>query len=292
MTEDEARRILQLEEGSSPKMIREAYLHLVKVWHPDRFEHDPRLRARATRTLRDVNTAYAVLQHLQSASSVGADRSGNSPVQESNDVSPRVATRTALGVSIRRAIVLGAGFGVVVAIALAIRPLSTPAAADATALDPPTVADDNGAALPGPQRSAVPPAVPVDDRRPLSGVGLSPASQRGTGSVPIFNRGAHDAVVVLARDGVHVYASYVRAGEKVQIAGVAEGDYDVLLTAGGTWREDRFTVSAIFLARGKTLRVRDGTGERLVNATSTLVLPSVLPDAEFQTVETFGVRLP
>ena len=268
-------------------MIREAYLLLVKVWHPDRFEHDPRLRARAARTLRDVNEAYAVLQ--QRPASPGARESSRPP---SDDVSPRAATRTALAVSLRRAIVLGAGFGVVVAIALALRPLSAPAAVDESGHDTPTVASDTVDTPPIPQRSAVRAPAPADERRPLSGGGFSSASQRGTGSVPIFNRGARDAVVMLAREGAPVYATYVRAGEKVQIAGVAEGDYDVLLTVGGAWREDRFTVGAIFLARAQTLRVRDATAERLEAATSTLTLPRALPDAEFQTAEPFGVQLP
>jgi hypothetical protein len=287
MTEYEARRILQLEAGSPPEMIREAYVLLVKVWHPDRFEHDPRLRARAARTLRDINEAYAVLQ--QRPASPGASESSRSP---SDDVSPRAATRTGIGVSLRRAIVLGAAFGVVVAIALAFRPLSAPAAVDESAHDTPAVTSHTVDTPPIPQRSAVRPPAAVDEHRPLSGGGFSSASKRGTGSVPILNRGARDAVVVLAREGAHVYATFVRAGEKVQIVGVTEGDYDVLLTVGGAWREDRFTVGAIFLARGQTLRVRSATAERLENAASTLILPRALPDAEFQTAEPFGVQLP
>jgi hypothetical protein len=286
MTEYEARRILQLEEGSPPELIREAYLLLVKVWHPDRFEHDPRLRARAARTLRDINEAYAVLQKRPASPGV------REPNRSPSDVSTRAATRTALAVSLRRAIVLGAGFGVVVAIALAFRPLSAPAAVDESAHDRPAVTNDTVDAPAIPQRSAVRPPAAVDEHRPLSGGGFSAASKRGTGSVPIFNRGPRDAVVVLAREGAHVYATYVRAGEKVQIAGVAEADYDVLLTVGGAWREDRFTVGAIFLARSQMRRVRDATAERLESATSTLILPRALPDAEFQTTEPFGVRLP
>jgi hypothetical protein len=131
----------------------------------------------------------------------------------------------------------------------------------------------------------------VDEHRPLSGGGFSSASTRGTGSVPIFNRGDRDAVVVLAREGAHLYATYVRAGEKVQIAGVAEGEYEVLLTVGRTWREDRFTVGATFLARRQTLRVGDATAERLEQA-STLILPRASLDTEFQTADPFEVQLP
>jgi len=62
MTHGEALRTLNLDRGCSRVEIRQAYLDMVKVWHPDRFQHDPGLRAKADRALRDVNQAYRVLQ--------------------------------------------------------------------------------------------------------------------------------------------------------------------------------------------------------------------------------------
>jgi len=43
--------------------VKAAYRDLVKVWHPDRFPHDPRLQHKAEEKLKELNTAY---HHLQS----------------------------------------------------------------------------------------------------------------------------------------------------------------------------------------------------------------------------------
>jgi curved DNA-binding protein CbpA len=58
----EALDLLALKPGASPLEIKEAYRDLVKVWHPDRFGSDPRLRQKAEDRLRDLNEAYGVLQ--------------------------------------------------------------------------------------------------------------------------------------------------------------------------------------------------------------------------------------
>ena len=44
---------------------RRAYRDLVRVWHPDRFAGDPRLRSRAEERVKLLNTAYDTLvRHL------------------------------------------------------------------------------------------------------------------------------------------------------------------------------------------------------------------------------------
>jgi len=53
--------ILGLERDASKSQIKEAYRDLAKVWHPDRFQNDPRLRAKAEATFKQVNTAYEAL---------------------------------------------------------------------------------------------------------------------------------------------------------------------------------------------------------------------------------------
>lgn len=55
-------RVLGLHPGASAEEIREAYLDMVKVWHPDRFAHDPGLQARAGDKLRQINIAYGALR--------------------------------------------------------------------------------------------------------------------------------------------------------------------------------------------------------------------------------------
>jgi len=55
-------RTLGLEVNSSPEQVKQAYRDLVRVWHPDRFSHDERLRLIAQEKLREINGAYEVLK--------------------------------------------------------------------------------------------------------------------------------------------------------------------------------------------------------------------------------------
>jgi hypothetical protein len=58
----EALDVLALRPGATAVEIKEAYRDLVKVWHPDRFGSDPRLRQKAEEKLKQLNKAYLVLQ--------------------------------------------------------------------------------------------------------------------------------------------------------------------------------------------------------------------------------------
>src|SRR5436190_19464913 len=60
-------KVLGLAPGASEQAIREAYRDLVKVWHPDRFGSDARLREKAEERLRDLNNAFAHLQNYRPA---------------------------------------------------------------------------------------------------------------------------------------------------------------------------------------------------------------------------------
>ena len=62
MLTNEALDILALRPGASAVEIKGAYRDLVKVWHPDRFGSDPRLREKAEDKLKQINEAYLVLQ--------------------------------------------------------------------------------------------------------------------------------------------------------------------------------------------------------------------------------------
>jgi hypothetical protein len=59
-------KILDLSEPpDSAAQIREAYLDAVKVWHPDRFEGDARLRAKAEDRFKNLQVAYRELtEHI------------------------------------------------------------------------------------------------------------------------------------------------------------------------------------------------------------------------------------
>jgi hypothetical protein len=50
---------LELEPGATADEIKAAYLDLVKVWHPDRYQNEsPRLREKAEQKLKSINLAY------------------------------------------------------------------------------------------------------------------------------------------------------------------------------------------------------------------------------------------
>lgn len=50
--------LLGVAPGASAKELKEAYRDLAKVWHPDRFSHDPRLQQKAQEKLKEINEAY------------------------------------------------------------------------------------------------------------------------------------------------------------------------------------------------------------------------------------------
>jgi DnaJ domain len=53
--------VLALRPGATAAEIKEAYRDMVKVWHPDRFGSDLRLRQKAEDRLKQINLAYQVL---------------------------------------------------------------------------------------------------------------------------------------------------------------------------------------------------------------------------------------
>jgi hypothetical protein len=69
---DEALDVLALRPGASPSEIKEAYRDLVKVWHPDRFGNDLRLRQKAELQLKSINEAYRVLRSNSGAGGIPA----------------------------------------------------------------------------------------------------------------------------------------------------------------------------------------------------------------------------
>lgn len=53
--------VLGVAEGASAQELKAAYRDLAKVWHPDRFAHDPRLQQKAQEKLKEINEAYEQL---------------------------------------------------------------------------------------------------------------------------------------------------------------------------------------------------------------------------------------
>lgn len=61
MTRNEACAVLDLPRNASRVEIDDAYRLLVRVWHPDRFNHSPELQSATEAKLKRINEAYAVL---------------------------------------------------------------------------------------------------------------------------------------------------------------------------------------------------------------------------------------
>lgn len=67
MTEElrRAYSVLELPPDCAPSEIRQAYHDLVRVWHPDRHQHEPeRLRLRAEEKLKEITLAWEKLRLL------------------------------------------------------------------------------------------------------------------------------------------------------------------------------------------------------------------------------------
>ena len=58
-------RTLDVEPGASPDDVRAAWRDLAQVWHPDRFQGNPRLQEKAQETLKRINEAYESLKRLE-----------------------------------------------------------------------------------------------------------------------------------------------------------------------------------------------------------------------------------
>ena len=56
-----AYELLGVKPGVSNRELKAAHRDLAKVWHPDRFLHDPRLQEKAQDKLKEINEAYELL---------------------------------------------------------------------------------------------------------------------------------------------------------------------------------------------------------------------------------------
>ncbi len=82
---DEAFQTLELDCGATEEMVRQAYRELVKIWHPDRFENDAKLKARAQEKLKNINLAYELLiDHFNSTKPTAPGRYADNPMAQAN----------------------------------------------------------------------------------------------------------------------------------------------------------------------------------------------------------------
>jgi hypothetical protein len=249
MTEQDARAILSLEPGCTPEQVREAYKDLVKVWHPDRFANDERLREKAARRLQEINQAYALLQGDADAGAARAsvDRAASVDTEWTPDREPAPAAATDSNSSLVRLIATGAalGFGVVAIVTMVFWPQLRPSApvdssVSASAIQE-TPLQDSTALSP---RSGNDPSPRV--QRPVSGSELITPERQGGGSLVVYNQSQHDGVVSLVTPAGSERAVYVRAGEQATLANVATGRYQVRMALGREWVENRFSRDASY----------------------------------------------
>ena len=80
-------KTLDVDPSAPWELIQQAYRDQVKIWHPDRFGHDQRLRDKAQERLKKVNAAYEWLKERKGTRPLGSARS--SPNESSRAQTPR-----------------------------------------------------------------------------------------------------------------------------------------------------------------------------------------------------------
>lgn len=232
MTEAEALRILHVARDASPAEIRRAYLDLVKVWHPDRFQSDARLRERAQRTLQEINTAYTLLEH-------GTTGARAEPNVNTDPVAPAPAGDTLwLGLHPHTVLAIGAGLALGVGLALALIFQSTPApAADLVTEPTASIAPTDTPSQPAtPAPAAAPrPRPATQPPRPDSGTEIGPRGPAGRGALTIRSGLALDGVVELSNEAGQRRRIYLRRGEQITLLDLVPGVYQLRFAAGTGW---------------------------------------------------------
>jgi len=102
-------KVLGLVPGASEQAVREAYRDLVKVWHPDRFGTDERLRQKAEERLRDLNDAFAHLQGYRPAQSDRDSSTRASGAPNRPDASSSTGRRLSISGRMARTLVVSCG---------------------------------------------------------------------------------------------------------------------------------------------------------------------------------------
>jgi hypothetical protein len=71
--------LLGVARGASSQELKTAHRDMAKVWHPDRFAHDPRLQQKAQEKLKEINDAYDLLKSGKRARRASNQSSTNPP---------------------------------------------------------------------------------------------------------------------------------------------------------------------------------------------------------------------
>jgi hypothetical protein len=88
-------RVLEISPNAAEEEIRNAHRVMVKVWHPDRFQGDARMRAAAEAKLKEINAAYDLLTSRTSAGASGRQRPPQGGTAQKRTVRPRTTAPAA-----------------------------------------------------------------------------------------------------------------------------------------------------------------------------------------------------
>ena len=115
---DDGYRLLDLDPGASDEEVKRACRDLTKVWHPDRFGDDPRLRQKAEEKLRTILDAY---ETIRVSRALGAAKTPESDGRDTRDAGTPVAESGRDVVSTVRRHGAGALFAAAVAVFVLLR---------------------------------------------------------------------------------------------------------------------------------------------------------------------------
>jgi hypothetical protein len=82
LNRDKAYELLGVKPGVSNRELKAAHRDLAKVWHPDRFLHDPRLQEKAQEKLKEINEAYELLSSGKTPRSAPSPRGYSQPQRQ------------------------------------------------------------------------------------------------------------------------------------------------------------------------------------------------------------------
>jgi hypothetical protein len=121
MLPGDALEALGLHGDATAAEIKEAYRDLVKVWHPDRFGGDVRLRRKAEEKLQQINDAYRMLQSHTGPVGVSTSSSKSANTYRSSDMQSGKGWRHEGGRLKRNTVVWAmAGFGAAIVVLVAV----------------------------------------------------------------------------------------------------------------------------------------------------------------------------
>lgn len=247
---DDYYKILGVTKNATSETIRQAYINLVKKYHPD-VCHEPF----AEELLKKINQAYDVLSDSQKKRSYDNylnQQTGNLYPQTTQ--SDETFTHRDIPREPERAwwknpiIVIGVIIGVLIIAAFLSGIFSTTESPgnNNNYISPPLVGltSENP---PVPTPDIIVPSYP----RPATGTVLESQYLNGNGVLEVDNaQGSSDAIVTLTRisSKIPVYSVYIRKGSTYEIEGLPDGSYNVYFAMGENWdtNKKRFLINPYY----------------------------------------------